>query len=206
MEDGPSGPGSSGPPESPARVEASEVPRRSARRGGPPKLLTLAALVVLGVVVAGVLVARDGVPSIALPGTGGSGGGPNTGSDLDTVVPSGSSWALATGHFVAVWFGVETQAEIQGSFQASARVYALILPAAEFLHYVPSNASYGSVPAGFDPASAPSNWSSGASGGTYVDTILDGGAYELLFVNTGTVSAVNVVATSDFTTSTEAVS
>jgi hypothetical protein len=130
----------------------------------------------------------------------GGGTGPVGGAGTQTVLVNGTSIDLAPRWFMATLVGADTQTEIYGQFSSSGPVECLVMDTAAFQAISTVNSSEGALPANLSIGALTYNWSSGSVNGAYVDTFLDGGTYELVFLNPDPNFTRMVHITADFVT------
>jgi hypothetical protein len=160
-------------------------------------------IVVLGIL-AGALAYRAGaLRFVGLGGGSSDGGGTSPGITGRVIVSNGTTWQIGPHQYEGSWFEIGFTSEILGTFRASGLVTGYILTGSDLVAYTGANSTYGPIPASGAPSV--NNWSSGPSMGGYINTFLDPGAYEILFLNWNSSSTSTVQMNSDLIASTESV-
>jgi hypothetical protein len=141
-------------------------------------------VIVLWVAVAGVPAWPGGLPGFPGSSSGNSppGGG---GSDATVILTNGTVWGVAAGHFEAVWFDADGDAQAFGAFHSTVPVRFWIIPSSGYGNWSGTNSTYGTDPSAGSPAEATYNWSTGPVATTSIQQVILGdGPYDLIVENT----------------------
>lgn len=192
-------------------AEGSDPALGSGDRGSPPRAhrsgrgpwvwsgVAIAVLVVLVLFLAtsGFTVLPWSRSNSAPPGTApGGGGGSGDDEGNTTILSAGTTWALGTHQFRAVWFEAAEYSGIWGNVRSTGSVYYFLVAASNFTAWAGGNETFGSS-GNLTVLAHGSNWSrTSAINLTLTDVLLGPGVFDLVAADNNAVESVEVSITS----------